>query len=63
MASQILALKIAIAIFILVCILHVIRIILKVKVSIGNLDVPLWLSAVGAIVSLSLSLWMISVLK
>lgn len=63
MNDQVLALQIAAAIFLLVCISHVLRLILRVKVTIGNFVVPLWLSFAGALVSALLALWIIGIIK
>ena len=63
MNYRILALKIAAVIFLLVCVLHIVRLIFRIKVTIGGFVVPLWFSLIGVLVSLSLSLWIISIIK
>ena len=52
------ALITASVIFFLVSIMHLLRLLFNTKVTIGTFVAPLWLSAVGLIVSLLLSLWM-----
>lgn len=63
MNDQILALKVAAGVFLLVCLAHILRIIFRLKVSIGNFVIPLWVSYVGALISLLFSLWMIGATK
>jgi len=63
MNNQVFALQIAAVVFLVVCLGHVLRLIFRIKVTIGNFVVPLWFSLVGILVSLSLSLWMISITK
>jgi len=46
------------AIFIIVAILHLIRLILKLHVTFGQLEVPMNMSIVGLIAGLILSVWM-----
>ncbi len=58
-----LALRIAGSIFLLVGILHLARLILKAKVTIGKFVVPLGLSFLGGIVALSLAIWMLFIAK
>ena len=52
------ALIVAGIIFLVIFVLHLLRLILKVEVKIGSGIIPLWLSVPGLIVSLLLSLWM-----
>ena len=52
------ALKVSGVIFFLVAIIHLLRIILKVEVTVGGMAVPMGASVVGFIVPLLLALWM-----
>lgn len=52
------ALKTAGVIFLLVSILHLLRVIFKVEVTIGGSPVSLWVSLAGFAVALLLSIWM-----
>ena len=52
------ALRVAGAIFLLVSIMHLLRFILKINVTITDFTVPLWVSIFGFIIALMLSLWM-----
>ncbi len=52
------ALNIAGVIFLLMSILHLVRLIFKLEVVIGNFTIPLWYSLVGFIVPFLLSVWM-----
>jgi hypothetical protein len=62
--SKNIALIIAGAIFIIVAILHLIRLILKLHVTIGQWEVPMFISIVGLILGGVLGMWMfISVAK
>ncbi len=63
MTSQAMALWTAAIIFLLVSILHAMRLILRTKVTIGRFVIPLWLSGLGLLVGLSLAIWMISVIN
>lgn len=63
MNSQILALKVAAIIFLLVSVVHVVRLIFRIKVTIGNFVVPLGFNTVGILISASRALWMVSVIK
>jgi len=60
---QQLALKIAAFVFLLVAIMHTARVLLKTQVVIGKFIVPLWLSIIGIIVSLSLAVLMFKSIK
>lgn len=53
-----LALKVAGVLFLLLAIIHGIRLIFRTKVTISNLEVPLWLSAIAVVVALLFSWWM-----
>lgn len=50
-------------IFLVVSILHGLRFLSRIEVRIGNYVMPIWLSALGFIFSLLLSLWMFSLIK
>ena len=49
------ALKVAAVVFIFVALIHAARLILKVKIKVGNFDIPVWLSIVGITVALLLA--------
>jgi hypothetical protein len=53
-----LALKVAGIIFFLVSVLHVLRILTKAQVTLNGVEIPLISSAVAAVVSLALAVWM-----
>jgi hypothetical protein len=53
-----LALKVAGVIFLLVSAAHIIRLLMKIQVTLNRVDVPLHVSAVAAVVSLALAVWM-----
>jgi hypothetical protein len=53
-----LALKAAGVIFLFVAIMHLLRVIFKVDVTVGSFVVPAWLSIFGFAVATLLSLWM-----
>ncbi len=57
------ALKVAGVIFLLVSIMHLLRIILKFEVIIAGFVLPMWFSMFGFIIPLLLSLWMFQSLK
>jgi len=50
-------------IFLIVCFLHLLRLVFRVKVTIGKFAIPLWASAIGAVILLLLSLWMIRAMR
>jgi len=54
-----LALKIAAFVFLLVALMHTARLLVKVKVTVGKFVIPLWMSIIGIIVSLSLAWFML----
>ena len=58
MKSQILGLRIASAIFGLVCAAHVLRVVTRVDVLVAGHQVPLWANVLGAVISGALSFWM-----
>ena len=49
--------------FFIVSILHLIRYFLKLEVKVGNFIVPVSLSILGFLLSLSLSLWILALIK
>jgi len=53
-----LALKAAGIVFLLVSVLHLLRVLLKFELIIAGYSVPVWLNLVGFVLSLLLSLWM-----
>ena len=57
MNSQIVGLRVAGAIFGLVCVLHVLRIGLAIDVVFAGRHLPMWLSVAGAIFTGALSFW------
>ena len=57
---QIVALKIAGFVFLAVSIMHILRMLFKVKVTANNFVIPLWLSAIASVVMLFLAIFMFS---
>ena len=45
-------------VFLLVAIMHLLRVVFKIEVKLRTFTVPLWLSGVGFIFALSLAVWM-----
>lgn len=60
---QQIALKTAAFVFLLVAIMHTARLLLRAKVTVGKFVVPLWMSVIGIIVSLSLAILMLKAMK
>jgi len=56
--SKNITLIVAGAIFIIVAILHLVRLVMKLRVTIGQTEVPMNMSIVGLIVGFILSAWM-----
>ncbi len=52
------ALKTAGTLFLLIAMVHLLRVILSWDVIIGGFIVPLWFSVVAALITLALSVWM-----
>ena len=50
-------------IFLIVSILHLLRALSRIEVKIGNYIMPIWLSALGFVFPLLLSLWMFNFVK
>ncbi len=57
------ALKVAGVIFLLVSIMHLLRLIFRVSLVVAGFTVPLWFSVLGVIFPLLLSLWMFKSVK
>lgn len=57
------ALKVCVVIFLAVSLMHLLRVVFKVNVLIGNFAVPLWFSVIGFIGPFLLALWIFSLLK
>ncbi len=57
------ALTVAAVVFLVVAIMHLLRVAFKVKVTFGNFQAPLWLSLIGCIFALSLSIFMFSSIR
>ena len=55
---QIIALTAAGLIFLVVAIMHLVRLILRVEVRVGNFTIPWWFSIFGLAFALALSIWM-----
>ncbi|MCX5692157.1 MAG: hypothetical protein NTX47_00485 [Candidatus Omnitrophica bacterium] len=52
------ALKVTGAIFLLVALLHLLRVIFSIEVIVAGFTAPIWLSIFGFIFALALALWM-----
>lgn len=59
--SQYSALMVAGIMFALVAVLHLLRLIYKIEVTIGSKPIPMRISVIGLIVALTLSIWMFAV--
>ena len=57
------ALKVSGVIFLLVSVMHLLRVILKLDLIIAGVVVPIWVSIFGFVAPLLLSLWMFKSLK
>ena len=53
------ALKVAGAIFLVVALLHLLRVIFSIEVIVAGFIAPMWLSMFGFIFALALALWML----
>ena len=53
-----LALKAAGTVFLLVSVMHLLRVLLKFELIVAGYSVPVWLNLAGFVLSLLLSLWM-----
>ena len=63
MKNKNMALRVAGVVFLLVAIMHLLRLLLKVQVSVGDINVRLSLSLVGFVAALLLAIWMFSASK
>lgn len=57
------ALGVSAVVFLLVAIMHLIRLVFKIPVMFGSVLFPQWVSIIGFILTFSLSMWMFSLLK
>jgi len=55
---QIIALTVAGLIFLVVAIMHLVRLVLRVEVKVGSFAIPWWFSIFGLAFALTLSIWM-----
>ncbi|ACB77813.1 hypothetical protein [Opitutus terrae] len=58
MNSRVLGLRVASALFGLMCVGQLIRLIMQLGIQVGSHPVPLWFSGVAALVLAGLSLWL-----
>ena len=58
MNSRILGMRVASTVFGVICLAQLLRVVTQVEVIAGGHRVPLWLSAIAAIVAGGLSLWL-----
>ena len=56
-----LALKVAGAVFLLISAMHILRVAMQVPATFNQVDVPLGISVVAAVVTLALALWMFKI--
>ena len=63
MDKMILGLQTAGLVFSVVCIGHLLRLVFRLKITIGNFTVPLWFSFFGVLFSGTLAVWMISLAR
>ena len=63
MKEKNMALKVAGLVFLLVAIMHLLRLLLKVQVFVGDINVRLYLSFIGFVVALLLAIWMFAASK
>ena len=57
------ALKVTGAIFLLMALLHLLRVIFSIEVVVAGFTAPIWLSIFGFIFALALALWMFKTAK
>lgn len=57
------ALKVSGTIFLVIAILHLLRLVFKVSFTIGACSIPMWVSVIACIVPLLLALWMFKTAK
>lgn len=58
MNSQASGLRVAAAIFALVCIAHILRVATQVDIMIAGRELPMWINMIGVVIAGALSLWM-----
>jgi len=63
MKDKDMALRVAGVVFLLVAIMHLLRLLLRVQVSVGNTHVRLYLSLIGFVVALLMAIWMFAASK
>lgn len=61
--KKVVALRLTAVIFLLVSLFHLLRLILKIDVMVGNFVLPMWSSVVGFLVMFTLAVWVLSLLK
>ncbi|MDP3790099.1 MAG: hypothetical protein Q8R48_06850 [Candidatus Omnitrophota bacterium] len=60
---EIVALKVAGAVFLTVSIMHILRALFKAKITANNFVVPLWLSVIASIAALLLAIFMFTAVR
>ena len=63
MNSQIRGLRVASAVFAIVCLVQLWRLVAQLEVMAGSFRIPLWFSAVAALVTGILSIWLATLSK
>lgn len=58
-----LALKVAGGIFLVIALLHLVRLVMKVQVTIAHFPVPFWVSTIGFLLAIGLALGMFMAMK
>jgi hypothetical protein len=53
-----LALKVSGVIFLLVCVMHIVRVLMNIQVTLNQVEIPMRASVVAAVLSLALAVWM-----
>ena len=61
--ARVVALRLTAVIFLLVSLFHLLRLILKIDVTVGTFVLPMWSSVVGFLVMFMLAMWVLSLLK
>lgn len=61
--ARVFALRLTAVIFLLVSLVHLLRLLLKADVMVGSVVVPMWCSVVGFLVMFMLAIWVLSILK
>ncbi|MCX5711717.1 MAG: hypothetical protein NTY47_01425 [Candidatus Omnitrophica bacterium] len=57
------ALRISGVIFGMVALLHLARLIFRVEIIAGGVNIPMWLSVVGSVIPAVLAMWMLNISK